>query len=53
MNTDQRNTGSDNDAERGKGAPASRAMRNDRPPCEIRNGVVVMWWGFFDWVAVV
>ena len=53
MNTDQRSRGTDNTAERGKGGPASRPMGIRQALREIRKGIVVMWWGFFDWVAVV
>ena len=53
MNTDQGSPGTDNAAERGKSGPASRAMGIRQALREIRKGIVVMWWGFFDWVAVV
>jgi len=53
MNTDQRSPGTDNAAERGKGDPASRPMGIRQAFREIRKGIVVMWWAFFDWVAVV
>jgi sensor histidine kinase YesM len=53
MNTDQRNAGTDDDAEGGKSGPASRPMGIRQALREIRKGIVVMWWGFFDWVAVV
>ena len=53
MNTDQPGTGTDNAAERGKSSPASRPMGIRQAFREIRKGIVVMWWGFFDWVAVV
>jgi hypothetical protein len=53
MNTDQRSPGTDSAAERGKGDPASRPMGIRQAFREIRKGIVVMWWGFFDWVAVV
>jgi LytS/YehU family sensor histidine kinase len=35
----------------GTGAPGSKPTR--RAVREIGNGIVVMWWGFFDWLAVV
>jgi LytS/YehU family sensor histidine kinase len=35
----------------GMGAPAPKPTR--RALREIGNGIVVMWWGFFDWLAVV
>ena len=53
MNTDQRSPGTDNAAERGKGGPASPPMGIRQALREIRKGIVVMWWGFFDWVAIV
>jgi signal transduction histidine kinase len=53
LNTDQRSPGSDNAAERGKREPASRPMGIRQAFREIRKGIVVMWWAFFDWVAVV
>jgi sensor histidine kinase YesM len=53
MTTDQRNPGTDNAAERGKSGPASRPSGTRQALREIRDGIVVMWWGFFDWLAVV
>lgn len=53
MNTNQRSPGTDDDAERGKSDPASHPMGIRLAFREIRRGIVVMWWGFFDWVAVV
>ena len=53
MNSNQRNPGTDNAAERGRSAPASRPMGIRQAFREIRKGIVVMWWGFFDWVAAV
>jgi hypothetical protein len=53
MNTDQRSRGTDNATEPGKSDPASRPMGIRQALREIRKGIVVMWWGFFDWVAVV
>src|ERR1700704_6263085 len=52
MNPDQRSPGSGKTAERGKSGPAlpsgtRQALR------EIRDGIVVVWWRFFDWLAVV
>ena len=35
----------------GTGGPAPKPTR--RAVREIGNGIVVMWWGFFDWLAVV
>src|SRR5437667_5607679 len=53
MKTDPRSPGTHNAAERGKGGPASRPMGIRQALREIRKGIVLMWWGFFDWVAVV
>ena len=53
MNTDQRNPGTDNAAERGKSGGASRPIGIRQALREIREGIVVMWWRFFDWLAVV
>ena len=53
MNTDPRNTGTDSTAARRQGDAASRPMGIRHAFREIRRGIVVMWWGFFDWVAVV
>ena len=53
MNTDQRSAGTDNAADRGKSGPAPRPMGIGQALREIRKGIVVMWWGFFDWLAVV
>jgi hypothetical protein len=53
MNTDQRNQDTDNATKGGKGDPASRPMGIRQALREIRKGIVVMWWAFFDWVAVV
>ena len=53
MNSDQPGSDTDNAAERGKSNPASRPMGIRQAFREIRKGIVVMWWGFFDWVAVV
>jgi hypothetical protein len=53
MNTDQRSPGTDNAAQRGKIGPASRPSGTRQTLREIRDGIVVMWWRFFDWLAVV
>jgi len=53
MNADQRSAGTDNAAERGKSSPASRPMGTRQALREIRKGIVVMWWSFFDWLAVI
>ena len=51
MSTGQR--GTDNAAERGTSGPASRRSGTRQSLHEIRDGIVVMWWRFFDWLAVV
>jgi len=53
MSTDQRSPGTDSANGRGKSGPDSRPMGIRQALREIRKGIVVMWWGFFDWVAVV
>ena len=53
MNADQRSPGTDNAAERGTSGSAARPSGTRQSLRQIRDGVVVMWWGFFDWVAVV
>jgi LytS/YehU family sensor histidine kinase len=49
MNPDQRSPGT---AERGKSGPASPSGTRQTMR-EIGDGIVVMWWRFFDWLAVV
>src|SRR6202171_4375216 len=53
MNTDQRSPGTDDAAGRGGSAPASRPHGTLQTLREIGAGIVVMWWRFFDWWAVV
>jgi sensor histidine kinase YesM len=53
VNTDQRHPGTDSTAAHGQSDAASRPMGIRPAFREIRRGIVVMWWGFFDWVAVV
>ncbi len=53
MTTDQSSPGTGNAAERGESSPASPPMGIRQALRAIRKGIVVMWWGFFDWVAVV
>jgi len=53
MNTGQGSPGNDDSAEQRKSAPASRPMGLRQAFREIRKGVVVMWWSFFDWLAVI
>src|SRR6202795_4821153 len=53
MNTGQRSPGSDKSAERGKSGPDSPPMGIRQALREIRKGIVVTWWSFFDWLAVI
>jgi hypothetical protein len=53
VNTDPRNPGTDSTAARGQSDATRRPMGIRQAFREIRRGIVVMWWGFFDWVAVV
>jgi sensor histidine kinase YesM len=53
MNTGQGSPGNDDSAEQRRSAPASRPMGLRQAFREIRKGVVVMWWSFFDWLAVI
>jgi signal transduction histidine kinase len=53
MNPDQRSPDIDNAAERGKSSPASPPAATRQTLREIGDGIVVMWWRFFDWLAVV
>jgi len=53
MSGDQGSPGNDNSAEQRRSAPASRPMGLRQAFREIRKGVVVMWWSFFDWLAVI
>ena len=51
MNTGQ--PGTDDAGERGTSGPAARRSGTRQSLHEIRDGIVVMWWRFFDWLAVV
>ena len=56
MTTDPPSPGTDNAAKRGKSGksgPASRPAGTRQTLREIRDEFVVVWWGFFDWLAVV
>jgi hypothetical protein len=53
MITDRHDTGTDEAAERRKPGSAARPLGIRPAFGEIRRGIVVMWWAFFDWVAVV
>jgi len=52
MNTAQRTPAPDRVADRGRSDPAAR-LTIRQAFREIRRGIVVVWWAFFDWVAVV
>jgi signal transduction histidine kinase len=53
MSTEQSNPGTDSATEHGKSEPPSQPMGFRQALREIRKGIVVMWWAFFDWLAVV
>jgi signal transduction histidine kinase len=54
MSSDQNRPVTDETAERGRsGAGHSRPTTTRQALREIRGGVVAMWWGFFDWLAIV
>jgi len=53
LNTDQRSPGTDNAAERGKSSPSAQRFVSKGTLREIGDAIVVVWWRFFDWLAVV
>jgi len=53
MNTNPGNSGTDNAAERGRSGTAARPSETRAALRDIRGGIVLMWWGFFDWLALV
>jgi sensor histidine kinase YesM len=54
MSTDQPSPRTDDAAVRGKaGAVPARSTTTREALREIRGGVAAMWWGFFDWLAIV
>ena len=53
MNSDRRNPATDAPADRGGSAAASRPTTTRQALRDVRDGIVAMWWGFFDWLAVV
>src|SRR2546423_1580205 len=53
MNTDQRHPGGDKAAARVTRGAASQPMGTRQALRELRKGIVVMWWSFFDWLAVI
>ena len=53
MNSDPRSPGTGAAAESGKSGRESPRSGFRRTLREIRNEIVVLWWSFFDWLAVV
>jgi signal transduction histidine kinase len=53
MKTDQRSPGPDDAADHGTSGSAPRPYGTRQALRQIRSGIVAMWWGFFDWLAVV
>ena len=53
MNTNPGNSGTDNAADRGRSGTAPRPSEARAALRDIRGGIVLMWWGFFDWLALV
>jgi len=53
MSTDPASAGTPGTANPAASAPAKPASETRQALGAIRSGVVVMWWGFFDWLAVV
>ena len=53
MSTDQSNPGASSAAKGGTGGPPPAPMGFRQALREMRKGIVAMWWGFFDWLAVV
>ena len=53
MNTDRPGSDTDNAAERGKSEPAIKPSTTRQTLREIGDLIVVLWWRFFDWLAVV
>ena len=53
MNSDPRNPGPDGPADRGGSGAASRPTTTRQALRDVRGGIVAMWWGFFDWLAIV
>ncbi len=50
MSSDPGSPGSDNAAEPGKSSPTARPTTRQSLR-QIRDGIVVMWWAFFNWLA--
>ena len=53
MSTDRPGPTTDNAADHGRTSAGARPTTTRQALSEIRRGVVAMWWGFFDWLAIV
>ncbi len=53
MHTDQNSRGTEGAIGQGTHASAAQPAASRMALRQIRDGIVVMWWGFFDWLAVV
>jgi len=53
MSTDQRRPDTGNAAGRSESGPAAPPMGFRQALAEIRKGILVLWWSFFDWLAVI
>ena len=53
MNTDQRSPGTGSTAARGNSRPGAPRSATQGTWREVWDGIVVVWWRFFDWLAVV
>ena len=53
MTTDQPSAATDKAAEHVGSGPATQPMGIRQALREIRKGIVVMWWSFFDWLAAI
>ncbi len=53
MNTDRPGPGADNAADRGKSQPALQPPNTRQSLRELGRTIVLLWWRFFDWLAVV
>jgi len=53
MTTEQRNPGTGNAAEGGPSDANPQPMGTRQALRQIRKGIVVMWWAFFDWLAAI
>ena len=53
MNGDPPSPGPDTDAGRDASKPSAQPTDTRQTLRQIRDGIVVLWWGFFDWLAIV